>query len=506
MGNAQNLTLARRVQLAVVAHIRHNYTEYDKILKEKRGTWSEARYRVEQDTLAKLKEWRDEDPNADNNEMEETFREVIILDDDDDDGGTPSDDTGSGADRGTSMEIVSSRATARELQPDYTADVGRVMPRIHYAPGGSIRIRPSRPAPSSSAHMSSQLHQAPHPSPHASRLVYPGERPRPTDYPYRSYVQPGVLHNSGNVLNASSRSPRAQYQTLTRAAQPMQMRGPDGQLYNVSRDNSLVEPAPNSIVTNHPQLEPVEVPRQPPRFVEYGHPQRGPAREENVQPQQRAHTIDRPAPPSRRTSDQDVVLPSIERETGNLPSPRRAANLPSTSLVEVQSPLRTEFSASQYRPEPHYSEPVPKRLRTVYAPEEMRPRLEHSQPSTFRQAHNSRPVESYNRPRPGPYPEVVDLTSSPIRLPNGGARDVRAYSRAPVAAEPRYSYQPHPGQPHPRAVLDEYYDLRMIEPGRVPVERRPAPPPRDFIPLRDEPARPPVADRRVIRDRGYNMH
>ncbi|CBX93866.1 hypothetical protein LEMA_P035400.1 [Plenodomus lingam JN3] len=120
VGNAKELSLARRVQLAVVAHIRHTYTDYDKLLKT--DGWSTARSQVEHVSLAKLKEWRDE-AGEQSNELEETFREVIVLDDEDSSDGsslsTPDE-------REQSMEIVSNRATAKDLQPECYASHSRV--------------------------------------------------------------------------------------------------------------------------------------------------------------------------------------------------------------------------------------------------------------------------------------------------------------------------------------------------------------------------------------------
>jgi hypothetical protein len=113
--------LARRVQLAVVAHIRHVYTDYDKLLKT--GSWMQARQNVEHVSLAKLKEWRDEAGEA-SNEIEDTFREVIVLDDDDE--SSDEDSLSTPDEREQSMEIVSSRATARDLQPERYADYSRV--------------------------------------------------------------------------------------------------------------------------------------------------------------------------------------------------------------------------------------------------------------------------------------------------------------------------------------------------------------------------------------------
>ncbi|KAL1596668.1 hypothetical protein SLS60_009316 [Paraconiothyrium brasiliense] len=125
--------------LAVVAHIRHTYTEYDNILKHKTGTWTEARQQVEHVSLAKLKEWRDETDEA-SNELEETFREVIVLDDDEE----SSDDESSSAPdtREPSMEIVSNRATARDLQPERVDRMRAFDPYVSRASRRTIVLRP----------------------------------------------------------------------------------------------------------------------------------------------------------------------------------------------------------------------------------------------------------------------------------------------------------------------------------------------------------------------------
>lgn len=81
MGTATELPLARRAQLAVVAHIRHLYTDYDRLLKLK--SFHEARSAVEQATLAKVIEWRGDDENG-QTVLEDVFREVIVISDDDD--------------------------------------------------------------------------------------------------------------------------------------------------------------------------------------------------------------------------------------------------------------------------------------------------------------------------------------------------------------------------------------------------------------------------------------
>ena len=116
------LPLTRRATLAVVAHIRHNYTDYDQLLRL--GSWAQARNAVERMTLDKLVEWRaDKDDHAD--AMSDILREVIVIDDDDDD-----DDVGGGKDidraglksqsdpqhRDSSVEIISSQARAENVQ------------------------------------------------------------------------------------------------------------------------------------------------------------------------------------------------------------------------------------------------------------------------------------------------------------------------------------------------------------------------------------------------------
>ena len=111
------MPLTRRASLAVVAHIRHTYTDYDRLLRI--GSWEQARSAVEQLTLDKLVQWRaDEDDNAD--AMSDILREVIVIADDDEDG---QDADASGLksqshrqQRDSSVEIISSQAGAETLQ------------------------------------------------------------------------------------------------------------------------------------------------------------------------------------------------------------------------------------------------------------------------------------------------------------------------------------------------------------------------------------------------------
>lgn len=109
------LPISRRVQLAVVAHIRHVYTDYDSLLRT--GTYYEARAAIEKPCLDLLAQWRsddDDDPNA----MEEILREVIVIDDDDEEDGDRKSPLTSQqySNRDDSVEIISSHAFADEVQ------------------------------------------------------------------------------------------------------------------------------------------------------------------------------------------------------------------------------------------------------------------------------------------------------------------------------------------------------------------------------------------------------
>ena len=83
MGTAKDVALVRRASLAVVAHVRHVYTDYDRLLK--RQPWPVARALVEQPTLDKLIQWRGAEDDAE--EMDDILREVIVIPDDDDEEG-----------------------------------------------------------------------------------------------------------------------------------------------------------------------------------------------------------------------------------------------------------------------------------------------------------------------------------------------------------------------------------------------------------------------------------
>jgi hypothetical protein len=122
VGTATELPLARRAQLAVVAHVRHVYTDYDRLLKT--TSFHEARGVVEHRTLAKVIEWRGDDENG-QTVLEDVFREVIVISDDED-SESEEDTAASAGHRNASVEILPSDTRAHEIrcQPINTNPLG----------------------------------------------------------------------------------------------------------------------------------------------------------------------------------------------------------------------------------------------------------------------------------------------------------------------------------------------------------------------------------------------
>lgn len=111
VGNADHLPLSRRVQLAVVAHIRHTYTDYDALLRI--VSWHQARAMVEQCCLDQIVKWRGlKDDGV--VELEDIFQEVIVLEDDDDEDVEETDEDPE-INRQSSLEIVSHRKLSTDL-------------------------------------------------------------------------------------------------------------------------------------------------------------------------------------------------------------------------------------------------------------------------------------------------------------------------------------------------------------------------------------------------------
>ncbi|KAI0837315.1 hypothetical protein F5Y06DRAFT_271352 [Hypoxylon sp. FL0890] len=115
VGMVQELTLARRVQLAAIAHIRHTHTRYDELLKQ--TSWANARKAVEKPCLDIIVKWRgDEETGRD--QLDEILREVIEISDTEEE----SEDESPGAELEPAQRVsgiparVSSRYTAGPME------------------------------------------------------------------------------------------------------------------------------------------------------------------------------------------------------------------------------------------------------------------------------------------------------------------------------------------------------------------------------------------------------
>jgi len=139
VGHAADLTLARRVQFAVAAHIRHQYTDYDTLLRQ--VEWLEARRLVERTCIDYLLKWRGED-NTDDDELEEILQEVIVIDDED----AEHEEANNQIDDSSSVEFVTSMKLATdvdhaeasppyhdalETQPDQPTESNRMAEKEH---------------------------------------------------------------------------------------------------------------------------------------------------------------------------------------------------------------------------------------------------------------------------------------------------------------------------------------------------------------------------------------
>ncbi|OAP61031.1 hypothetical protein AYL99_06035 [Fonsecaea erecta] len=121
VGTANELPLVRRAQLSVVAHIRHNYTQYDKLLRQM--PYNEARHMVERETLIKLVEWRGgEDTTLESatGAADDLLKEVIVI----------SDEEASDSDSDSVEPLGQDRVQVEEL------------PSTSYAPGPGRPISP----------------------------------------------------------------------------------------------------------------------------------------------------------------------------------------------------------------------------------------------------------------------------------------------------------------------------------------------------------------------------
>jgi hypothetical protein len=123
VGLQEDLPLSRRVQLAVIAHIRHTHTRYDLLLRE--TTWENARKTVEPLCLDILVRWRgDEETGRD--QLDEVLREIVVLDDSDDDSDEDEDEDGDDEDESDDEAEEGEITEVEDILPEKTKDAPRI--------------------------------------------------------------------------------------------------------------------------------------------------------------------------------------------------------------------------------------------------------------------------------------------------------------------------------------------------------------------------------------------
>ena len=128
VGTNETMSLASRVQFAVIARIRHVYTDYDRLLKA--FDWKQARFEVEPECVLKVKEWRGEQGNDDEEKgFEDTIQDVIVIPDDDEEMDEDEDDVSVGEldyESDSSVEIVEHRMVDDDFAAENPIWPGRV--------------------------------------------------------------------------------------------------------------------------------------------------------------------------------------------------------------------------------------------------------------------------------------------------------------------------------------------------------------------------------------------
>ncbi|RMZ72720.1 Coiled-coil domain-containing 25 [Pyrenophora seminiperda CCB06] len=350
VGNAKELTLARKVQLAVVAHIRHMYTDYDKLLRS--DGWLEARSQVEHPEL---------DTNYPRVEVHRMRR---------------APKTNTVAPRCTVPQRATPLSTSLRHQPLSHQSFQPVRASLQSGPpllsrNGPYRLTPNR------------------------------------------YVEPQTSTAKAGPSRGS--------------AQPI-MHKIDGQMYQVS--SSKVKLQKHDISGGGPKSQYDRPPSAATRFVS-GY----------VQPlSTRISSFDRSSAIARHPSDQDVALPSVEREIIDLTSPRRIAvhqqpvqshDAPTRSYDEMPAHKRM-VSFFPVGDERSYSESYTKRTKPVYREE------------AYSHTHQNGTFEFPSNPPPQ---HAIDLTASPngrgrlLSLRSIAAADSRGHYGVP-AGEPSRSYMP----------------------------------------------------------------
>ncbi|KAI1269915.1 hypothetical protein F5Y18DRAFT_113324 [Xylariaceae sp. FL1019] len=215
VGMAEEVTLARRVQLATLAHIRHTLTRYDKLLRE--SDWPNARKAVEKPCLDIIIKWRgDEETGRD--QLDEILREVIEI----------SDTEGESDDESSSDADVSRPQTTRNSAGPLIAD-------------GSALSLGQPPTPQNVALLSNITNSAPHTPLRARKLTKSEKKAaRQKQKRFRRYALAAEAFAKtsdplgDNLANMTLTSPNR----ATGAPDPAPVVGPD----TISRSSTVLLP------------------------------------------------------------------------------------------------------------------------------------------------------------------------------------------------------------------------------------------------------------------------
>lgn len=512
VGNATDMPLARRVQLAVIARIRHTYTDYDALLGAF-GDWAATRKEVEPSCLKKLIEWRGETGDDDEG-LEEIVRETIVIDDDDDEDAPHADRGGDSSDTGdvsdSSIEISHRPAAMEDLRAEQAHDRDHRFFRRYAHPPRSQNQRNEAARGLISAYRSRE-HNA-HASSYNQAVEY---RPHPPANAQRIYVPsqgvadpPQHVVVDGRVMRLVRSKPSTEeFETNRRMLQvrddaPQHHVNPVGShvlhdrpVQSIERDDPArsapqayhSQPtAPQSARPRQPQNHFVDLTQDSPRYAQPQH-----------EPMYRSHTTRQPVPQSHYGEEiVDLTSPRRQYDERPLPQPEVTRVVSSGDGRYVQAPVDQHGYARA--PEgPHQAWRVEDRIPNGRYHDENAHEYDPSQPllaTRERGAYNTAPSSRYGSPAQGGLQQIRQAPVShvhhlgqppaqytyPVAAPQpyqAAYQTHMAHSRsapAPVHGAPAPVQQmPREYAPQPRRMINPRYDAVPVD-SAADVYRQPA--------------------------------
>ncbi|EGY17225.1 uncharacterized protein VDAG_00907 [Verticillium dahliae VdLs.17] len=429
VGMQQDLTLSRRVQLAVLAHIRHAHTRYDDLLRE--TTWSNARRATEALCLDILVKWRGDDESG-RDQLDEIMREIVVVTDDEDDDAPEDAIDDPDSDSSSSVEFQGSNALVPN--PITALDAARSTP----VSGRAASAKPQRKArkkqgiPVKSAKLrKAQLHEQRKAQKSLKRYEVAWnqalDRQRANPHPQEA-PEAGGSASHGSYPHGFSDYPAPPSRP---SPHPSTIRGPSQTGYTLGYTQSGIigEPRPGSFFRPPPPLpEPHFTASERPAFEEASEPWR----------QMGVHNIAR----SRsRPSDgynvplQDMLHPSIEQPSPQRPSFGQREERPMTPTYRGPVSLQRIAADREGRP------PVPLERHLAYNDDGHAPR-------EWYEPRNRQPVLSDRGYSP--------MLESPFRpdAKSYGSSDAPLH-RAPAQQRPLYERVPEYGHTQPSPLQRE---------------------------------------------------